>query len=418
VSRAFNGGTAADSITFAAGTAPPDQGPITIAVLARASTTAGWTGYAVRGFVTSTASWALLTSNNAGAKLFIENDFGNGVSGLTTSWAWYVATKASGSALPRFHVFPIGGSWTHTNNSANVSDGSATVNKVVVGGDGTGNSGLSWRGSIAVVAAWDTALSDLAIEAACTTHAADTLTATPKWMVRLNQASTATSVSDDTGSGGNQSAISGTSVDADDPPGYNYALSASGAAPTGIAAAIALGQPTTSIPSTAPTGIAGAIALGQPATALNRSASPGGIAVTAGVGSPATALNLVAGPTGIALAASPGPPTTSIPSAAPTGIALTTSLGLPTAGAQGSGAAPAGIALSVSLGVPATALTLSAAPTGIARTVLLGQPSPIPPTAYRSAHPRITTSSTARRIETDKPAARITTSSRPGRITD
>lgn len=366
MSRAFNGGTAADSITFSAGNAPPDQGPITIAVLAKASTVTGWTGYAVRGFVTSTASWALLTSNNAGAKLFMENDFGSGVAGLTTSWAWLVATKASGSALPRFHVFPIGGSWTHSNNTANVGDGSATVNKIVVGGDGAGGVSSSWRGSIAVVATWDTALADLAIEAACTTNAADTFAASPKWMIRLNQASTATSVSDDTAGGGNQSAISGTSVDVDDPPGYNYALTASGAAPTGIAASVALGQPSSSIPSAAPTGIAASVSLGVPTAALNRTAGP-------------------------------------------TGIALTASLGLPSAGSGASGASPTGIALTTLLGVPTAALNRTAAPTGVSRTVLLGQPSPIPPTAYSSGNPRLVTTSTSHRL---------TTSSRPERITD
>jgi hypothetical protein len=45
------------------------------------------------------------------------------------------------------------------------------------------------------------------------------------WAIKLNQASTATSVTDDTGGGGDQTAISGTSVDADDPPGFDYSLS-------------------------------------------------------------------------------------------------------------------------------------------------------------------------------------------------
>lgn len=230
MSRAFNGGTAADCITFAAGAAPTQQGPITVAVLAKAASLTGWTGNMVKGKQGASNSWALLTTNNGGPKLFCENDFGNGVGGLTTSWAWYVYTKASGSAIPRFHVYPIGGSWTHTDDSNNVGNNFGPIDTIYVGGDGSGAANQSWRGSIAVVAAWGSVLTDTQIAAAMTLNAADThnYTTPPDWMIRLNQASTATAVTDDMGHGGSQTAISGTSIDADDPPGYNYSLSAPG----------------------------------------------------------------------------------------------------------------------------------------------------------------------------------------------
>lgn len=222
MSRQFDTTAGADFITFSPGSNPPDQGPITIAVLAKASSVAGFTGWMYRGNKTGTAVTGFLTSNNAGPKLFAENDFGNGVSGLSTSWRWYVMSKAAGSALPRIHVWDLSGAWSHTDNSANVGDGTGAVDTVYVGGNGSGANG--WRGSIAVVAAWASQLNDAAIEAAMTLRASDTFAATPGWMVRLNQSSTATSVTDDTGGGGNQSAITGTSIDADDPPGYSYAL--------------------------------------------------------------------------------------------------------------------------------------------------------------------------------------------------
>ena len=222
MSRQFDTSGGADSITFSAGGAAPDQGPITIAVLAKSFSVAGFTMWMARGTKTGTAIWGMLTSNNSGPKIFAENDFGNGVAGLSTSWRWYVMTKASGSALPRIHVWDLSGAWSHTDNSANVADGSGPIDTIIVGSAGSGANG--WRGSIAVEAVYTTAMNDAAVEAAFTLSAAAAFNASPSWMIRLNQASTATSVTDDTGGGGNQTAISGTSVDADDPPGFSYAL--------------------------------------------------------------------------------------------------------------------------------------------------------------------------------------------------
>lgn len=222
MSRQFDTSGGADSITFNVGNAPPDQGPITVGILAKSFTVAGFTMWMIRGTKTGTAIWGMLTSNNSGPKLFAENDFGNGVAGLSTSWRWYVMTKASGSALPRIHVWDLSGAWSHTDNSANTADGTGPIDTLLLGTAGGGANG--WRGSIAVAAAFASQMNDAAVEAAFTLSAAATFNASPGWMVRLNQASTATSVPDDTGGGGGQSAISGTSVDADDPPGYSYAL--------------------------------------------------------------------------------------------------------------------------------------------------------------------------------------------------
>jgi hypothetical protein len=222
VSRQFDTSGGTDSITFSPGNAPPDQGPITVAVLAKSASVAGYTGWLIDARKTGTAIWGFLTSNNGGAKLFAENDFGNGVSGLSTSWRWYVMTKASGSVAPRIHVWDLSGAWSHTDNSATVADGTGPIDTIYLGSQNGSANG--WRGSIAMVATYTSAMNDAAVEAAFTLAAADAFGATPGWMVRLNQASTATSVTDDTGGGGDQSAITGTTVDADDPPGFSYAL--------------------------------------------------------------------------------------------------------------------------------------------------------------------------------------------------
>ena len=64
---------------------------------------------------------------------------------------------------------------------------------------------------------------------------------TPSVLWRFNQASTATPVDDLMGSGANQSAIVGTTVSADDPPGFSYALSVSGTGTADLGALNAAG---------------------------------------------------------------------------------------------------------------------------------------------------------------------------------
>lgn len=229
MSRAFNGGTTLDMITFGVGAAPPDQGPITIAVLAKATGVGTNTSYMIQGMNGSTAVWSFLFSNNAGGKMFIEGDFGAGGAGLTTDWAWYVITKAAGSALPRFSSKDVttGGAWAHANGTFSVGDGTGPITSIRVGSNNA--LGTTFRGSIAVIGLWDTQLSDADVELACTLAYSDIVTTkAAKWAVKLNQASIATSVTNDAAGGGNQTAISNTAVDVTgtpDPPGYNYTLS-------------------------------------------------------------------------------------------------------------------------------------------------------------------------------------------------
>lgn len=223
MSRFFNGGTAADFITFAVGNAPPDQGPITIAVLAHPSTSS-FTGWTVQG-MTAGGVWSILADSSV---LFIENDFTSGGPAHGTGWCWYVATKASGSAVPRWHMHDLtaGTAWTHANSSGTVADNTGPITSIRVGSSAAGSAAQTFRGRIAAVAAWTSALGDVAVEAACTTAAADLAAAAPNWGVLLNQASTATSVTDFTGGGGDQTALTGTAVDGDEPPGWSYTLTA------------------------------------------------------------------------------------------------------------------------------------------------------------------------------------------------
>lgn len=222
MSRAF-GGTSADLLTFAAGSAPPDEGPITIVVIAKATNVGNFTGWMVRGRKVAAAVWAMLVDSG---KLFMESDFGAGGPAHGNNWCVFIGEKASGSVIPRWHKVDLTTmTWTHQNDTSNVADGSGPIDNVLVGGDG-GSAG--WRGEIGLVATWASQpfANDAAVEAVNWLSAAAILAKGPGWMVRFNQASVTTTVTDDTGNGGDQTARAGTTVGIDDPPGFDYALTA------------------------------------------------------------------------------------------------------------------------------------------------------------------------------------------------
>lgn len=247
MSRLFNGGVSADSITFAVGNAPPDEGPITMAALVKPATATNWLGWVMAGIAGGANIWSMLVFNQ---KWFIERDFSAGSGPFTTDWYWAVVTKASGSTLPRWHFKNVttGGAWSHTDAANTVTDGTGPITSLRVGNDSAGSTGDAWHGNIAACATWTSALADLAVEAACTLAASDLAAAAPGWMVRLNQANVATPVTDDTGGGGDQTAISGTSVDAAEPLGWSYALATS-VSPTGFAVPVTFGSPTIVTPA-------------------------------------------------------------------------------------------------------------------------------------------------------------------------
>lgn len=217
MSRLFNGTT--DNVTFSAGAANIVQGPITIAALVRPATVAG-----ERPLVSGIgAGFGYIMLINAG-QLICNDYFGSGPTITNDVWQWLVMTKAAGNATPDFYVREIGGSWVHTAGNQNAADDTDVASTINVGYDGSGH----YSGRAAVDAVWNSVLSFSAIQAACTLSAADLLASSPKWMVRWNQASTATAVTDDTGNGGDQTVISGTSVDADEPAGWDYSLTGGG----------------------------------------------------------------------------------------------------------------------------------------------------------------------------------------------
>lgn len=234
MSRLFSTTTTTDRISVGATNLVPErQGPITVLALVRVTAAAGsdqWFLQAVNS--SGNPVWGLLIS---GGKLYNESNFGSGGPAIVlNSWMWVGFTKGDGNLPPRWHAKDLtaGTAWTHIDDGSNVGNNSGPPTGIVIGGRNAGTSSL--RGNMAAAAVWNRALSDAEIESA-TTSAQTLNLAHPQWGVLLNQASASTAVTDLSGFGASQVSISGTTVDASEPPGWNYTT-------TGVAQTILAGQ--------------------------------------------------------------------------------------------------------------------------------------------------------------------------------
>lgn len=208
--------TLPDQVNFSPGNAPANQGNMTAMVLLKTSDLYGWF---LAGNKAGSSVWAM--GRDTG-KWFTWNDFGAGVTfDPAGHWCWVGFTRGSGNARWHFKDYTAGGAWQHVDSGFNPGNGTGPIDAIQVSGYGGG--GVHILGSVAVAFTANSALSDAAIQAACTSNAADALAAA-NWMTLWNQTSTATAITDVTGGGGNQSSITGTSIDADEPPSFNWSL--------------------------------------------------------------------------------------------------------------------------------------------------------------------------------------------------
>lgn len=217
-----------DYVDFGPGSvAMVDGGPATIVALWRPTTVH--------------EGWLIDAQNAAGAHAFSINPYSDGylwhtLVGFRQTMAYAVAdgwrldlwSKASGTAQVRGHRLLLsGGSWSHTDYGACADSPNVPTTGIRVGRHFAASGALN--GDIAAVAVVGADWSDAAIEAA------DLSSGLAAWIALIgsdpavvwgfNQASVADLVSDVTGGGGDQVAISGTSVAAADPPGFSYLLS-------------------------------------------------------------------------------------------------------------------------------------------------------------------------------------------------
>lgn len=225
MSRLFDG--VDDVITFSAGGAASLQnGAFTTAFLVKLSVIQR--GGLYSGTQTGTRRFGVNPFDNAGGEVFI-NITGSGFTSVSYSaliggWAIIAFTKASGSNPVRAHIYDYDtGLWTHS-DLASLANGSGTVDTIFVGSfDPT----QFLNGNLAAIGLWTgTALADATFESGggFQTALGNWFAQTPSVLWRFNQASTATAVTDIMGSGADQTLITGTTVSADDPPGFNYSL--------------------------------------------------------------------------------------------------------------------------------------------------------------------------------------------------
>ena len=226
MSRAF-GNAGGDLILInPSGHEPSNEAGITVMGLIKITASLTADQWIVQAYNSSNnPAWGLLAS---GGKFYCEGDFssGNGTAVLN-HWMWIGFTKAAGSNKPEwyFHDLTAATAWSHNTGASNVADQTGPPTKIVIGGRQQGSSGL--RGSLAAVAVYASVLTQTALQNAAASASA-LLASSPGWGVLLNQASTATAVTDLSGNGATQASLSGTSVDADDPPGFSYSLTPAG----------------------------------------------------------------------------------------------------------------------------------------------------------------------------------------------
>lgn len=219
--------------------------------------------------------WTLPGVNDAPITSIVVND---------TNWAVVGISKASGSVAPRGHRYAYSSStWTHANSGTSVGNPTAGTS-FRIGAIGTPAD--YFNGDIAVVGFWNRVLSDAETET-LTASLSDWLALSPTSLFALNQASTATAVTDSTGGGASQTAISGTTVAAGDPPGFSYSLSSTYSASGTSAASAASSLAVTALLSASGSAAA---TVNTSLTATSRLASAGTAAASAASSMAATSL--------------------------------------------------------------------------------------------------------------------------------
>jgi len=228
--RAFVGASS-DSITLALGAIGFAFGPGTVLALYSPATGGGQTLFSAG--ATNPKSYMLQgDTTTAGVILRLDGVQKNG-SDLLVNSSWYVigATKATGTVTPRLHIYDCtAGTWTHENAGATSANSSTPLTRAQLGMTPAGAAFLT--GTMQLAAVWNTVLNDAAFDALVSLQAI--IAAAPQALWILDQASVATPVTDYTGNGADQTAISGTSVTSVTIPNFDMTYPSAGAKPKSL----------------------------------------------------------------------------------------------------------------------------------------------------------------------------------------
>lgn len=175
-------------------------------------------------------------SGGSSAVRFVATPFGTNWDGTTngstyqsfvgrtlSEWTLVAVSKAAGSATPRAHRYNYtAATWTHADATGALPDATAAAETIRFGH--FRNESQFLDGRLAVVGAWDTVLSDGAVEGLTDALSAWVASA-PVGLWAFNQDDVGDPVLDLTDGGADQASITGTTVvTGDDPPGFDFAL--------------------------------------------------------------------------------------------------------------------------------------------------------------------------------------------------
>jgi hypothetical protein len=214
--RRFNG--TSDVVTLGLGTAINTITFGTMAVLCRRTDNTAWNGpFCTRSSAGDPEMYLDIAPSSQSPANVLWCSFGSGQNNnnaftitAADDWVWVVITKATGSVAPRYHKYVMSTqTWTRGNGTGNVANATSPSGGSVQIGTVAAD---FFKGDIAAVAIWTTALSDAALNNIPNNWATGVLAASPQAAWLLNQASTATSIADATAGGANQTALSGTTV--------------------------------------------------------------------------------------------------------------------------------------------------------------------------------------------------------------
>jgi hypothetical protein len=213
--RRFNG--TSDVVTLSLGTAINTITFGTIAVLCRRTDNNNWNGpFCTRSSGLDAEMYLDIAPSSASPANVLWSSYGasqNNNNAFTVAsaddWVWIVITKATGNVAPRYHKYVMSTqTWTRGNGTGNIGDATSPSGGSLQIGNVAGD---FFKGDIAAVAVWTTALSDATLNNIPNNWTSGVLAASPQAAWLLNQASTGTSISDAVGTA-NQTALSGTSV--------------------------------------------------------------------------------------------------------------------------------------------------------------------------------------------------------------
>ena len=192
-------------------------GPGTMAFIGKAASDAA-VKYGLNAGTANTTNVSLGLNASNVVSCSMGNSARAGSTTVVAADGWFLLgmSKATGTVLPRFHIYKYGtNTWVHENAGSSIANVTPAVAAHLSGQKGSTN---FWNGDIAVAGFWNVVLTDAQFEAIAFSLPPWFAPAQPKGLWILDQSAVGQLVPDLSGGGANQSAITGTAVSANSVP--------------------------------------------------------------------------------------------------------------------------------------------------------------------------------------------------------